>query len=258
MRLGIRRGEPDAARMDEVDAVARGTGESEGRVAVAAARAEQAWLAGDAAGAAQALAIDEPPGVGPFGRGELRAWRHRCGIVAGAAGTGGAVAVGSPVAATYQCELDGDPAGAAAAWTALGAPYEALLAWLQVGGAAAGDALARAATLAESLGARPAARRVRERAAALGLTEALPRPRRGPYSAAKEHPLGLTRREAEILLALADGLSNPAIAQRLSRSPRTVAHHVSALLAKLGVASRAEAAALARRHGLWPRGDGTG
>ena len=57
--------------------------------------------------------------------------------------------------------------------------------------------------------------------------------------------MGLTPRQLEILVLLAEGLRNPEIAERLSTTPKTVEHHVSAVLAKLAVRSRAEAVRLA-------------
>ena len=61
---------------------------------------------------------------------------------------------------------------------------------------------------------------------------------------------GLTPRETEVLRLLARHLTDKEIAAALSLSPRTVMHHVSSLLAKLGVETRREAAAWAARHGL--------
>jgi DNA-binding NarL/FixJ family response regulator len=60
----------------------------------------------------------------------------------------------------------------------------------------------------------------------------------------------LTSREFDILLLLADGLSTAELADRLVLSPRTVEHHVSAVLRKLGEPTRARAVATARRLGV--------
>jgi DNA-binding NarL/FixJ family response regulator len=61
---------------------------------------------------------------------------------------------------------------------------------------------------------------------------------------------GLTRRELEVLRLVAAGRSNAAIAHSLVISPKTVSVHVSSILAKLGVSSRGEAAAVAHQVGL--------
>jgi DNA-binding NarL/FixJ family response regulator len=62
--------------------------------------------------------------------------------------------------------------------------------------------------------------------------------------------LGLTRREAEVLALVAEGRTNRQIAQALFITEKTASLHVSHILAKLGVAGRGEAAAVAHRLGL--------
>lgn len=64
----------------------------------------------------------------------------------------------------------------------------------------------------------------------------------------------LSARERDVLALLAEGLTNPDIARRLFLSPRTVGHHVSSILRKLGLRSRTEAAACAARAGALDRG----
>jgi DNA-binding NarL/FixJ family response regulator len=95
----------------------------------------------------------------------------------------------------------------------------------------------------DELGAAPAARIARRRLRALGVRQ-VPR---GPQPATRANPAGLTDRQAEILRLLTDGLTNAEIAERLVVSVRTVDHHVSAVLQKLGVASRRAAAAAAEQ-----------
>ncbi len=100
--------------------------------------------------------------------------------------------------------------------------------------------------LLERLGAGAALRRWRERLRERGL-RSLPRGRRASTAA---NPAGLTARELQVLALLAQGLSNAAIARQLVRSEKTVDHHISAVLRKLSVRSRGEAAAAAARLGL--------
>jgi DNA-binding NarL/FixJ family response regulator len=145
---------------------------------------------------------------------------------------------------------------AAAAWEGDGQPYPLAAALLHAAEAAlaasdrdaAAARLRRAAELADGLGARPLAKEI----------EALARSARIPpdggqagHKAAAATPLGLTAREFEVLRLVADGRSNPEIAARLFISAKTASVHVSNILAKIGVASRGEAAAAAHRLHLF-------
>jgi DNA-binding NarL/FixJ family response regulator len=131
---------------------------------------------------------------------------------------------------------------AAETWKALGCPYE------QAQALACGDddeALLEALRLLDGLGARQAAQRLRRRLRGRGNL----RVPRGPARTTAANPAGLTARQVEVLALVAEGLGNAEIAARLSLSAKTVEHHVSTLLAKLGVGSRRQAAAAARRLG---------
>jgi DNA-binding CsgD family transcriptional regulator/tetratricopeptide (TPR) repeat protein len=151
-------------------------------------------------------------------------------------------------------------AAAVAAWERLGQPYRAAYAGFRQAEAllAAGDrdaaaqVLGRAAEITGRLGARPLEGEVQAlaRRARLGLA-----PPAGATVPAADAPtpaeqLGLTPREVEVLVLVAAGRSNRQIAQALFISPKTVGVHVSNILAKLGVAGRVEAAAVAHRLGL--------
>jgi len=65
-----------------------------------------------------------------------------------------------------------------------------------------------------------------------------------------QHPHGLTVREAEVLVLIADGLSNQEIAQRLFISEATVKSHVNSIFSKTEVRDRAQAVRYAYQHGL--------
>ena len=77
---------------------------------------------------------------------------------------------------------------------------------------------------------------------------------RGPRPPSRANPAGLTARETEVLQLLADGLSYAEVAERLVLSEKTVGHHVSAVLRKLGEPTRSRAVATALRLGVIPPG----
>jgi DNA-binding CsgD family transcriptional regulator len=233
-----RRGEPGyAALLDEAWALAEPTGELLRLAPVAAARAEVAWLEGRAGDVAEltesALALAVRSGT-PWWIGELATWRRRAGIDEPA--PGGA-------AAPYALELDGDTRGAAAAWSRLGCAYDAAVALAEAGEE---HALRNAFDDLDGQGATASAAVVAARLRELGARR-IPR---GPRPATRGNPANLTARELEVLALVADGLRNAEIAHRLFVSRRTVDHHVSSILRKLGAGRRADASAAAIRLGI--------
>jgi DNA-binding NarL/FixJ family response regulator len=73
---------------------------------------------------------------------------------------------------------------------------------------------------------------------------------RGKGDKTRRHAAGLTARQAEVLQLLDEGITDTEIADRLFVSPRTIHHHVSAILAKLDVSTREEAVTRARVKGF--------
>jgi DNA-binding CsgD family transcriptional regulator len=151
----------------------------------------------------------------------------------------------SPAPGPWATSLAGDHVSAAGHWERLGCGYYSALSLYDSDDE---EHLREAISRFEALGADAAARRTRRRMKELGL-RAVPV---GARTSTRAHPFGLTRREDEVLLLLCDGLTNEEIASRLVLSTRTVDHHVSAVLGKLGVGSRGAAAAQARQMKLAP------
>ncbi len=216
---------------DRAAAMAESMRELQRTAPVLAARAEAAWCAGD---------------VEPVQQEAVRVWRP-LGPSEGSPWWRGTVATWLPpdvdaehLAPPYALERAGRWLEAARAWDALRSPFEAALALARSG---EGEALAQAAQRFEALGAAAAATRAR----ALLRSRGLPQPR-APRATTRAHPAGLTVRQAQVLELLREGLTDAEIAERLVLSTRTVEHHVAAILAKLGVGSRREAARAAARN----------
>jgi DNA-binding CsgD family transcriptional regulator len=130
---------------------------------------------------------------------------------------------------------------AAAAWEALGCPYERAEA-LALGDEAA---MRSALFLFDGLGASRRARLLRRTMRARGLSVPV-----GPRSATRANRAGLTARQMDVLRLVADGQTNEEIGEHLGLSAKTVDHHVSAILHKLDVERRRDAARAARLLGL--------
>ncbi|HEY1298668.1 MAG TPA: AAA family ATPase [Chloroflexota bacterium] len=223
-------------QLDEALVLASKAGEIQLLGPVRAARAEAAWFAGDLdsaraeAEAVYELAVEKHH---VWAAGELAFWRWR---------SGGAGSAPDWAAAPFLRQIAGDWPAAAASWCELGCPFE------EARALADGDLPARTQALVtfDALSAQPAAAELRRRMRDAGIQH-VPR---GPITATRKDVFGLTPRQAEVLALLVEDLSNSEIANRLSLTPKTVEHHVMAVLAKLDVHNRKAAAAVARQRGF--------
>lgn len=229
----IRRGDDDGDSMlDEAWRLAVELGELQRRGPVAAARAEAALLREDRA-AAREIARPE---FDEADRLDARSLRAELGYLLHRAGD--RVDVADDDEHPFAVQARGEWRRAAEMWHAAGAPYHEAAALAESPDEA--DLVAALAIL-DRIEAAPLARIVRATLRERG-ARIIPR---GPSTSTRGNPAGLTARQVEVLRLVADGLTNVEIADRLVVSVRTVDTHVAAVLAKLGVASRIEAARLA-------------
>ena len=227
----FRVGRPEAVQwLEEAWDLGIGNDQTFWLIQIATAAAQGAWLTGD-----RTLIDDRVHDAyrrgrsdDPWKQGELSGWLLRLGHD---------VDHDAVFPEPFSLEHAGEHAAAAEVWHRLGCPFEEAVALTCTDEP---DALRRAQVLFSGVGSTPAAAYVRHALKRQGIRVPAPR---GPRPATAAHPAGLTAREAEVLEVLREGLTNTEIAERLFLSPRTVDHHVSSILAKLGVSSRAEAAA---------------
>jgi DNA-binding CsgD family transcriptional regulator/tetratricopeptide (TPR) repeat protein len=195
-------------------------------VPVTAAACEISWIHGDQAAArheAERLWPTVAEHGSPWRRGSIATWLPPA-----------TAATVTGLAPPYAAETTARWQEAADIWTSLDSPYHAALALAR---SSDRQSLTRAIETFDALGATGPAARARALSRAQGWA-----PPRGPNTATRQHPARLTPRETEVLGLLADGLTDAAIAQHLVLSRRTVEHHVAAILTKLGVTSRHQAA----------------
>jgi DNA-binding CsgD family transcriptional regulator len=228
--LAVRRGDPDAGAMiAEVLSEADRTREPQRIVPAVELAVEWALTTGAPMPAArlEELAAAIPPAGRLGGRYAQRvaAWAAVAGIDA---------RVPTVMSAPHAAMARQDWRAAANAFGEVGWTYDRGLMLSLLDDEAA---LAEAIDIARGLGAEPLTRRVGRRMRSLGI--GIPR---GPRVTTRGNPAGLTARQLEVLALLSEGLSNAEIADRLVVSPRTAEHHVAAVLSKLGVGTRLEAA----------------
>ena len=245
-RLYARKGDPRASKfLDDALALAEPTRAVTYLPPVRAARAEAAWLAGnldvvrEEAHSILNLTLEKKH---PWFAGELLSWLTLAGET---------VDVPEWIAPVFGMHIAGDWNGAAEEWRRRGCPYETAQALL---GSDDETALREALDIFEMTGAEPAAKHARRQLRELGV-KGIPR---GPHESTRSNSAGLTRREIEIVQLLSDGLRNNEIAERLFLSPKTVDHHVSSVLSKLGVKARAQVRSEAERRGLLKNGEAKG
>jgi DNA-binding CsgD family transcriptional regulator len=237
-RVRLRRGDPGASKLlDEAAELAFASGEPQRITPVIAARAEAAWIEGTLGDSLEKIRRGYKMSCKISDRwmqGELAFWLWRAGRFQETT---------QRIAAPWALQIAGDWQAAAAAWEAINCPYEQALALAEC---KIESAVRKALQIFDDLGAAPMAGITRRALRERGVRN-IPR---GSQERTRQNPHHLTRRQLQVLALLAEGCRNAEIANRLFVAEKTIDHHVSAVLEKLQVRSRGEAAAIANQLGL--------
>ncbi len=223
--------------LDQALSNARATDEVQHIIPARLAMIEFAWLQNNFEYAIEHLEqlykISENQ-VDPWAVGEFVIWGKRLGVNLN-------YPYSSELPIPYQLELHGDITKAASAWEEIGMPYNAATVLSTAHEAKDYELLNKALKLLEPIGATALIAKIKQQAKSLGIENKIEKVKRGPYASAQQHPLGLTKKEQQVFKLMLNGESNSTIAELLSRSQRTVEHHVSSILKKMNVASRMDA-----------------
>jgi DNA-binding CsgD family transcriptional regulator/tetratricopeptide (TPR) repeat protein len=235
--IRARRNDPGSMKLlDESFNLALKMGEVEKIVATGAAKAESFWLQNKMDSVVDELELmyqKVKNSNNPWAIGEVAFWLWKGGKLSEAP---------ENIAKPYLLQIKGKWKEAANEWIKLGCPYEEALA-LADGNE---DSKRNALTILESLGATATINLIKQQMREEGIKK-IPK---GPRKTTKENPAGLTGRQMDVLKLLTKGLSNSEIASKLYISSKTVDHHISAILSKLNLHSRTEAAAFAQSSGM--------
>ena len=209
------------------------------RLPVLAALAEAMWMTGRPDPRVTDVAVHEvgrlagSPGV-EWAVGDVAGWLVRLGLL---------TTWPAPIAEPFRMSAEGRAEEAASWWRRAGDPFNEAMA---LGDSPDPVHRTHAVELLDQLGAGATADRHRVALRRDGVGQVPPRPR----ESTRANPSGLTNRQLDVARLVARGFTNAEIAARLYISPKTADHHVSAVLAKMGLSNRRAVMVRAEELGL--------